>query len=51
MNTEQWKVINELRAEGYAVTIFNPEELDGVNESAVEDRLVELGWQVIEDLK
>ena len=50
MNEQQQQAIDELRGEGYAVVIFNPEELAGVNEGRVEDRLVELGWDVISDL-
>jgi hypothetical protein len=35
---------------GYAVVIFTPEELRGANPDHVEDRLVELGWDVINDI-
>ena len=50
MDERQQQVIDELRGEGYAVVIFNPEELAEVNKGKVEDRLVELGWDVISDL-
>jgi hypothetical protein len=40
-----------LRAKGYAVIIWTPEELAGASRNRVEDRLVELGWEVIADLK
>jgi hypothetical protein len=35
---------------GYAVVIFTPEELRGANPEHVQDRLVELGWEVINDV-
>ena len=43
--------VKTLRAAGYAVVVFNPEELAGASRNRVEDRLVELGWEVISDLK
>ena len=42
------KTVSELRAEGHAVVIFNPTELRGANSEQVEDRLIELGWEIIE---
>lgn len=45
------KTIKELKDEGYAIVLFNPEELEGANSNRVEDRLIELGWEVIWDLK
>lgn len=35
---------------GYAVVCFTPEELRGANPDHVRDRLVELGWDVIDNL-
>ena len=35
---------------GYAVVCFTPEELRGANPEHVCDRLVELGWDVIDTL-
>ena len=35
---------------GYAVVCFTPEELRGANTDHVQDRLVELGWDVIDTL-
>jgi hypothetical protein len=35
---------------GYAVVCFTPEELRGANPDHVQDRLVELGWDVIDTL-
>ena len=40
----------ELRAEGSAVVIFSPHELGGVSPRVLENRLVELGNEVIFDL-
>ena len=40
----------ELEAMGCAVVVFTPEELRGANPDHVEDRLVELGWDVINDI-
>ena len=45
------KTIQELKDEGYAIVLFNPEELEGAEADRVEDRLIELGWEVIFDLK
>jgi hypothetical protein len=33
---------------GYAVICFTPDELRGANHRHVQDRLVELGWDVID---
>ena len=40
----------KMRHAGYAVVCFTPEELRGSNPDHVEDRLVELGWDVIDTL-
>ena len=40
----------ELEAMGCAVVIFTEEELRGVRPKYVEDRLTELGFEVIDDL-
>lgn len=40
-----------LKRMGYAVVAFAPEELKGVNPDRVEDRLIELGNEVINDLE
>ena len=36
---------------GSAIVIFTKEELNGADARAVEDRLIELGWDVINDMK
>ena len=51
MTKEQMKVIEELRHEGYAVICWTPQELDGASPSRVQDRSIELGWDIIVDLK
>jgi hypothetical protein len=51
MTPEEKAVVSELRSRGYAVIIWTPEELAGASRKHVEDRSVELGWQVINDLK
>jgi hypothetical protein len=45
------KTLEELYNEGYAIVMFTPEELQGADSNSVEDRLVELGWEIINDLK
>jgi hypothetical protein len=51
MTPEEREVIAELRSRGFAVIIWAPEELAGASQKHVEERSIELGWQVIEDLK
>ena len=43
-------MLRELRNRGYAVIIWTPDELKGANRTLVEDRSIELGHQIIEDL-
>ena len=50
MNAAQTQALKTLREAGYAVVVFNPEELAGVDPSTVEDILVERGWMTIENL-
>jgi hypothetical protein len=47
---ESMKVIRELRDLGYAVCIFNPDELRGAKPHKVEDELVSAGWEIIDTL-
>lgn len=35
---------------GCTVVVFTPEELRGANPYHVQDRLIELGWEVIDDI-
>lgn len=48
---EEQQALNALRSRGYAVIVWNHDELAGVNPRKVEDRSIELGWDVIEALK
>jgi hypothetical protein len=48
---EIWAALELLRDNGFAVAAFCPTELQGVRTKHVEDRMVELGWDVIELLK
>lgn len=51
MTPEQRKVIQELRHSGHAVIIWTPEELGTASVNRVQDRSIELGHEVIEDLQ
>lgn len=51
MTQEEWHVIKKFRDNGYAIVIFNKDELLGAPREDVEDRLVELGWDVIDTLR
>lgn len=42
--------LRQLRKMGYAIVAFTPEELRGADPDHVEDRLIELGWDVIDNL-
>jgi hypothetical protein len=42
--------IAALRRRGFAVILFNADELEGASPKLVEGRLVELGWDVIQCL-
>lgn len=50
MTSEQLNVLKELVAEGHAVVVITPEELNGADPDLVEDRLIELSWDVIDTL-
>lgn len=43
--------LTKMREMGYAVVAFSPEELEGADPDKVSDRLIELGWDVIWNLK
>jgi hypothetical protein len=45
-----FELCTKMRHAGYAVVCFTPGELRGANPDHVEDRLVELGWDVIDTL-
>jgi len=50
MNREQRRALASLTDEGYAVIVWTPEELGDVSARLVEDRCIELGHQIIDDL-
>jgi hypothetical protein len=50
MTNEQIKVLNELTFAGYAVAVWTPEEIGDLNPRKIEDRVIELGNEVIYSL-
>jgi hypothetical protein len=50
MTNEQIKILNELTFAGYAVVVWTPEEIGDLNPRKVEDRVIELGNEVIHSL-
>jgi hypothetical protein len=50
MTNEQIKILNELTFAGYAVVVWTPEEIGDLNPRKVEDRVIELGNEVIYSL-
>ena len=50
MTPEELATIQSLREQGYAVVVFNPEELAGAPARKVEDRMCEVGWEAIDYL-
>ena len=51
MTAEQQRIIRELMNEGYAVIVWSPEELEGASAKHVQDRSIEVGWDIIAALK
>jgi len=49
-NKQAVEHLRQLRKMGYAVVAFTPDELRGADSDHVEDRLIELGWDVIANL-
>lgn len=47
LTAEDLTLLRKLRDNGYAVVLFNPEELGCTDPIDVEDRLIERGWGVI----
>ncbi len=47
MTVEERAIINGLRARGYALTVFNPVELSGLDSSIVESAMVDAGNDAI----
>lgn len=44
-------ILTEMQLEGYAIVVFSPEEIGTATAKSVENRLVELGNEVISDLQ
>jgi len=51
MTQEELETVQAMKSRGFAVIIWTPEELGDADADLVEDRSIELGWQIIEDLK
>lgn len=51
MTEAQRAAIQALRHDGYAVIIWTPDEVGTANPRKVEDRQIEMGWDVISDLQ
>jgi hypothetical protein len=47
---QEIEILRQLKDKGFAVVIITPEELKGANADDVEDRLIELSWDIIFDL-
>lgn len=48
----QWLItMKEMFHAGWAVVVWSPEELQGADPGLVQDRLIELGYDVIDCLK
>lgn len=47
MTPDQTRIVEQLRAQGYALSIFSPEELRGVDSKRVEDRVSEVANETI----
>lgn len=47
MNEQQIKIVRQLRAQGYAVCIFTPEEMPYSAPDRIEDAMCEAGWNTI----
>lgn len=50
MNPYQFKIIKELRDEGYAIVWFGPLEQNGADPRELEASITEFGYGVIETL-
>lgn len=48
MTKDQIAVLQDLAAEGYAVVVFTPDELQGVKPDKLVSAMVSYGWDVID---
>ena len=51
LTEQEAETLHQLYMKGCAVVVFVPDELEGVSQEAVMDRMTETGWEVIETLK
>lgn len=47
LSPTDWKFVERLRKQGFAVTIFNPADLGDAYTDSVEQRMCEAGWDEI----
>jgi hypothetical protein len=50
LSKEEHEVVQAIRHRGFAVIIWTPKELKNARPRYVEDRSIELGWEIIETL-
>ncbi len=48
VTVEELAAIESLRSRGFAVAVFTPGEIENANPRAVENSMVERGWQTID---
>lgn len=51
IKSEWLATLGQMTHEGWAVVVWSPEELQGADPGLVQDRLIELGYDVIDCLK
>ena len=51
MTDEEKRVIQSLREQGYAVVVYYPSEIVGVDRSFLEDQIVDAANEIIDNLK
>ena len=51
LTQKEIELIREIRGRGYAVVLITPDELKGASADHVEDRLIEISWDVIDALR
>lgn len=47
LKSEWLNAMREMRQQGYAVCVFNPDELGNADQEMVEDAMTEAGWDQI----
>ena len=51
MTKDQIAVLQDLAAEGYAVVVFTPDELQGVKPDKLVSAMVSYGWETISSVQ